>query len=581
MGETVMKLRREKVTMLMLCLSIFMLGCAAKKEANSDYDNFIVVDVFDNVANYQGLQSGWFAMLIKNKFNMEINMIAPNVAGGGGILFDIREAAGNVGDLVICSGDDGNLQKLVNAGLVVDIEPYLADKKIMQYEDAIRKLNSGVEKEGIYGIPTEVSVNSPLTPSEILEPTYGAYLRWDLYGELGYPTISTLEDLLPVLKDMQELEPYNQDGEKTYAFSFFKDWDDNMMNAAKQPCCFYGYDEYGFALVKADGSDYQSIIDPDSVYIRVLKWYFDANQLGLVDPESPIQTYEGMEDKYRDGRLLYSPWPWVAQAAYNTLDRKEEGKGFMLVDIEDMQIYSYGCCKDGESKVILAVGSQAEDPERLADFIDWLYSPEGIRNSNAQTATDAIGPKGLCWDDGIDGPYLTELGVEAILNGDAQLPQEWGGGSWLEGRSQLNINTVSKKEVDENGYSYNYHLWESVMDMSETAIDKDWKERMGASTTMEYLEKNNKLLVSPGCSFYSEPERAEENTIRKQCKKAIQNYSWQMVFAENEEEFYRLYKEMRTEVLSLGYEKILELDQMNAQAREQVKRETAAAYENE
>lgn len=59
-------------------------------------------------------------------------------------------------------------------------------------------------------------------------------------------------------------------GEKTYAFSFFKDWDSNLMNAVKQPCCFYGYDEYGFVLVKADSSDYQSIIDPDSLYVRVL-----------------------------------------------------------------------------------------------------------------------------------------------------------------------------------------------------------------------------------------------------------------------------------------------------------------------
>ena len=119
------------------------------------------------------------------------------------------------------------------------------------------------------------------------------------------------------------------------------------------------------------------------------------------------------------------------------------------------------------------------------------------------------------------------------------------------------------------------------MDMSETALDKDWRERMGASTTMEYLEKNNKLLVSPGCSFYSEPEGAEESTIRKQCKKVIQNYSWKMVFAQDEGDFYRLYREMRTEVLSLGYEKILKLDQINAQAREETKRETAAAYENE
>ncbi|MDL2302120.1 ABC transporter substrate-binding protein, partial [Lachnospiraceae bacterium OttesenSCG-928-D06] len=460
-----------------------------------------------------------------------------------------------------------------------DMEELLLDKQIMKYETAIRKMNEGLSKEGIYGIPTEVSENPPYMASEVLEPTYGAYLRWDLYKELGYPTIETLEDLLPVLKDMQNLQPYGENGERTYAFSFFKSWDDNMMTGAKQPCCFYGYDEFGFVLVKADGSDYQSIIEPDSMYMRVLKLYFDANQMGLVDPESPSQDYETFENKYKTGELLYAPWPWVSQTNYNTLDRKQEGKGFMLVDIEDMEIYSYGCSNEGNARVMLAVGSGAEDPGRLVEFIDWLYSPEGIRNNSAQVSAGTVGPQGLCWEMGEDGPYLTEFGVKALLNGNAELPNEWGGGNFHDGISRLNCKTVSKKEVDENGYPYEYMLWDSVIDLFSTSLDKDWQQQMGASSTMEFLEENNKLLVSPGSNFAIEPEGAEEYTIRNQCKRAIQDYSWKMVFAENESEFYRLFKEMRSEVLSYGYETILALDMENAQKREEVKKEAVIAYE--
>ncbi len=47
-----------------------------------------------------------------------------------------------------------------------------------------------------------------------------------------------------------------------------------MMNAGKQLVTYYGYDESGFVLAKADGSDYQSILDSDSEYIRALKFYF-------------------------------------------------------------------------------------------------------------------------------------------------------------------------------------------------------------------------------------------------------------------------------------------------------------------
>lgn len=49
--------------------------------SGSKYQEFITVDVFDTVANYQGTQSGWFAKVVKDKFNMELNIIAPNVAG--------------------------------------------------------------------------------------------------------------------------------------------------------------------------------------------------------------------------------------------------------------------------------------------------------------------------------------------------------------------------------------------------------------------------------------------------------------------------------------------------------------------
>lgn len=365
---------------LFIIISLLMSGCGTLSEAKKEcpYEEFLVVDVFDGLANYQGIQSGWFAKMVKDKFNMELNIIAPNVAGGGDTLFEVRSAAGNLGDLIVFSGEQQVLQNMVTSGLIMDMEPYMKDKEIMRFETAIRNVNSSITPKGLFAIPTELSSNAPTVPSESKEPTYGPYIRWDLYKELGYPEIHTLEDLLPILKQMQELEPVTETGEKTYAFSFFRDWDANLMNAAKQPCCFYGYDESGFALVKADSSDYQSIIDDDSLYVRVLKWYFDANQMGLVDPESPTLNFQGLTEKYERGQIMYSPWPWVAQQYYNTISNKKDGKGFMMADIEDMQIYSYGCSVDGNYKTIVAVGSQAKDPQRMVDFINWLYSPDEL-----------------------------------------------------------------------------------------------------------------------------------------------------------------------------------------------------------
>lgn len=569
------------LAVILLIISLIISVCRMKTEDKKEecpYEDFIVVDVFDSLANYQGIQSGWFAKLVKDKFNMELNIIAPNVAGGGDTLFETRSAAGNLGDLIICSGENGILQDMVTAGLVIDMEPYIRDEEIMRFETAIRKLNEDISPSGIYAVPSELSENGPTVPSERLEPTYGPYIRWDLYKQLGYPEIETLEDLLPILKQMQELHPVTEDGKKTYAFSFFKDWDANLMNAAKQPCCFYGYDESGFVLVKADSSDYQSIIDEDSLYIRVLKWYFDANQMGLVDPDSAVQTYEDFKQKYERGQLLYSPWPWVAQTQYNTLANTEQGKGFMMADIEDMSIYSYGCSPDGNHKTVIAVGSKAQDPERMADFINWLYSPEGISANGVLSMADTAGPMGLCWEYGKDGPYLTEFGKEALLKGNVQVPEEWGGGDFAEGISELNYMPVGKSELDNLGYPYQYLIWDSVTAMEETPLDKDWKAKMDADNTLDYLIKNNKLMVSPGCGYTAPAETSEETAIRKQCRTVVQKYSWNMIFAETEEEFYQLLDDMQREVKSLGYEQILAFDMKNAKAKEAVRWETVENY---
>mgnify|MGYP001852397906 CR=1 FL=1 len=543
-----------------------------QSSSDGTYEDFITVDVFDSQANYQGIQSGWFAEIVKDKFNMELNIIAPNVAGGGDTLFQTRSAAGDLGDLILTGANNGRLQNLVTAGLIVDMTDLLKDaENVHRYDSAIENVSSLVEEEGIWGIPSEVSSNAPTVSSESLEPTFGPYVRWDAYKAAGYPEIGTLEDLLPVLQAMQEAVPTSDSGKKTYAMSFFKDWDGNMMNNAKQPTCYYGYDELGFVLAKADGSEYQSIVDSDSEYVRVLKFFFEANQMGLVDPESTTQNYDTMYAKYQDGQILFSFWPWLGQAAYNTNDNKAAGKGFMMADIEDMNIFSYGCQSNGNPNNVIMIGSKAEDPQRLADFIDWLYSPEGVM-CNAQQTAYTCGPEGLTWEMQDGQPVLTEFGKKALYGEEVNVPEEWGGGSWKEGVSALNFKAVNQKDVNpETGVCYDHTTWESVLADNETALDTDWQNQMGATTTMEYLTANNKITVAPGSGYVSTEEDSQITALRGQCKASIVDYSWKMIFAEDEDEFNSLLKEMQDTVKGLDYETVLEYDMSCAEEQNEAR----------
>lgn len=550
-------------------------SAAANGEFPSEWSEEITIDVFAGLANAMGEQPGWFAKIVKDKFNMKLNIIAPNVAGGGDTLYNTRVAAGDLGDLIVT--DKGKkLDELVDGGLLLDVsEYYPAMSNAAKYDEAITRLNEG--KDGTYAFPTQVSSLKATDPSEGIDPSFGPFVRWDYYAELGYPEVGTLEDLLPVLKQMQDAHPTAENGKKVYGLSLFKDWDGNMMNNAKQPTTFYGYDEVGMVLAKADGSDYQSIIDDDSQYVRSLKFFYEANQMGLLDPESTTQNYDTLFSKYQNGQVLFSWWPWQGQSAFNTTENMAAGEGFMLAPVEDLKVFSYGAEPFG-GKQVLAVGSEAEDPERVAAFIDWLYSPEGTYSNNSQTM-GAAGPKGLTWDLNDEGkPELTEFGMKALAGGGADVPAEWGGGTYQDGASWLNTTLVLPIDTDpETGAAFSYKMWETFQEATSNPLYEDWSAKMGdAPTTMDYLRDNDKLMVAPGASFTAPADSSEIETLRNQVKAIIVQESWKMSFASSEAEFDSLLAGMQETVKGLGYDKVLEVDMANAKAQNELREEAAA-----
>lgn len=576
---------RKKWIHILLCIAAAVSLCAGCRTEGkhtakeSKYEDFITVDVYDEFANYQGIQSGWFAKEVKDRFNMELNIIAPNVAGGGDTLYQSRAATGNLGDLILINTANGKLAELADAGLLLDCTELMKDKDVMKnYGDAVMKTNELAEKEGIFGFPNSLSTQSPTVSSEGMDPTFGPFIRWDLYKELGYPEMGGLDDFLDVLEKMQALAREKEKSGDIYAISLFKAWDDNMMNNAKQIACMYGYDELGFVLSKADGSDFQNIIDEDSFYIKALRFFNEANERGLVDPDSASQSYDAWTAKYRDGKALYSPWPWVGKSLFNTAENESLGKGFRMAPVRDMQIFSFGCWPEGDSTKIIAIGSGASDPERLADFIDWLYSPEGFE-LNGQ-ANGAAGPKGLTWEVGEDGsPVLTDFGWKALPNNAAEVPEEYGGGKWSAGVSGLNFRTINQKETDPNtGAPYDYLCWESTIEANRTTLDEDWKRKMGTDTAMEYLEKNHMLLVAPGANYSTPAESANITTVREQCKSAVIRSSWKMIFVPSSE-FDTLLKEMQDTLKGLGYDDVYAVDLKNAEDQTAARKSAVENYE--
>ena len=545
----------------------------------SKWKKQITVDVFDDLANFQGTQTGWFAKLVEDKFNMKLNVIAPNVAGGGETLFNTRSAAGDLGDLVVL-GSYQHLTEALKGGLLLDASTYYKNmKNIGGYDAAVKKANAG--NKGTFAFPTSVSKLKPTQSSESTEPTFGPYLRWDLYEKAGFPEIGTLEDIIPVLQEMQKSSPTAPNGKPVYGLSLFKDWDGNMMNNAKQPACYYGYDEVGFVLAAADGSSYESIIDSDSHYVRSLKFFSKASQAGLVDPDSPTQNYSTMYAKYQAGQVLFAFWPWVAQPAYNTTENMQKGIGFEIAPLKDMKIFSYGSEVYGSSNYSLGIGTKASDPERVAAFIDWLYSPEGAYANGSQTGS-AAGPKGLTWDmDSSKEPALSAFGQNAFLEGSTkQVPSSWGTGTFTKGVSALNVTTVTAVDKDPaTGYSFAYQMWPSYQKLVANPLTKSWSSHMGgAKTTMDYLRDNKKIIVAPGSGYNAPADDSQTQTLRNQIKAIIVADSWKMAMSTSTSQFESLLKDMQATVNGLGYAKVLKTDMEHAKAQDAARKAVAKKF---
>jgi len=600
--KTKMRKRVMSFALSVAMTSVALAGCGGKDEAvsgenesvgadsvsteqsassNEKYSEFITVDVFDSQANFQGVEVGWFAKIVKDKFNMELNIIAPNVAGGGDTLYSTRSANGNLGDLIITNADKSRLKDMVTAGLIYDMSGDIANcPNLSKYEEAIKKTSELAEQDGIWAVPSEIS-NQPATePCDALEPTNAPSLRWDLYKQIGYPEMENTDDLLNVLKQMQDAAGKSDSGRDVYALSLFADWDGDFMQNTDGIMGLYGYQNMGFCMAKVDGSEVQSLIDKDGIYVKALKFLYDANQLGIVDPESTTQKFDDLQNKYVDGGVLYSLWPWLGAGKYNTTEHTEAGKGFAIATINDMQCMAYGSMPYGKPAMSIMVGSKAKDPQRMVDFIDWLYSPEGIMANGTITST-TCGPEGLTWEMKDGKPALTEFGVEAYVkkNQDLQVPEEWGGGSWVDGASALNYKPVGLIDCDEStGMCYNYQRWDDYLDAIATTLTNDWSDKNeGAKTAIERLSATDKILVIPGSSYAAPEYSTDISTIKEQCKQTIVQYSWQMVFANSEEEFQSLLTQMQETVEGLGYNDVLAVDEQNCKDKFAAEKESLEA----
>lgn len=519
----------------------------------SDGDT-MTFEIFDVAANYQGVQTGWFAKVVKDRFNIELNIIAPQVAGAA--IYQTRSSSGNLGDILIL--ESGQFKECVDAGLIKDIGADIWNySNLADYKDQIDVLNNGLEGNdngATYGIPTEMLSTSPTSYSQ--DTIYSSpLLRWDLYKELGTPDIADLDGLLDVLEQMMEKHPTNDAGDACYAMSLWPDWDggDGMLGIANvvQLTTWYGEKIKGSAILKPDGT-FIPLTDKNGTYYKILKFLYEANQRGLVDPDSATQDWNSACAKMSAGQVYLMWYSWQT-GFWNSTERLKDGTGFIFTPVADQDYYTDADAYYGSGRV-WAVGSQVDDEKyaKIMEFLDWYASPEGLMFQHS-------GIEGFNYEVGEDGK-LTQINSNALMD-NLNVPEEWGGGGYNDGNNAINQWIVNANSINPlTGETYVVNYWSSYKEETLTDMKREWRERFDAEEPADYMKKNNKLVISPNVSVSLPTDTADISVIRNQCNETICDYSWRMIYASDDANFDALWDEMSKTLDGYGFQDLVKFD---------------------
>lgn len=500
-------------------------------------DKDVTIEVFSTVHNSSGIQVDPLAQYMQNEFGLIVDWL-PAAGDAAQQKLSAMMSAGELPDIVTFHSNNlSAAADSVKAGLLMDLEPKLdmlpniqkyGKKSMEYYADSLGEGKKYFVGQGISNSILQGNTNWSLS------------LRWDLYKELGLPEIKTMNDLIPVLKQMQELEPETAEGKKVYGMSFWPDWDGTTPFMPKEYMSMYGVEiRPGYTEYYAETGETKNVLADDSMYHEALKFFYDLNQAGLLDPDSLSQRFDNAKSKYESGRALMAFHSWVSGGFNSAEGNEEAGRGFVSIFPKDAKIMIDQSSATGVYPTGISASTKKE--EYALKFLDFYFSTE-------YSSIISNGIEGEHWNM-VDGrPELTELGWELQKNGEHSKTYVFYSHPGLD----VTYYDESKGAPINNAY------WESTREVPPTnPITIDYYETLGITQPIDLLDKDKNYVIRQAYGLVP-PLDDDTNAIISKISPIVKELSWKMVFAADETEFDALWKDMQTMAIDIGLQKVLD-----------------------
>lgn len=394
-------------------------------------------------------------------------------------------------------------------------------------------------------------------PSDINGGDYNPYLssnlwslRWDLYKRLGEPKMDSLDDFVNVMKQMQQLEPVNNEGKPNYGLGLFlgDSWGSGLVDkGVANAQGFVGAGGAGIFLRDAK----QDVLvprlhDPNSVYWEALRFYNKAYREGVLDPESATMKFSNVLDKAQAGRYLASYGNWLSNGLNESfVANGQPEKGYVTVPVwqKTADIYA-NAINDGGNQFKWGISANSKHSERAMDLINFLASYDAVQLL-------VNGPEGLTWEMKDGKPALKEQAI-IDMQTDPDYRKKTGAGLWTHMRINGNYDHPG-------GWRTNL-TWEPdyFADHLQGA-QKAFMEEKGYSYPTEGVDRvpNNTQSFTLQASLSLEPGSdlaAKQNNIAAYADTA----ATALIFAKSDDEFAAGKAKVIEEVMKMGIEDVFE-----------------------
>jgi putative aldouronate transport system substrate-binding protein len=405
-------------------------------------------------------------------------------------------------------------------------------------------MSSGTDK--LYILPSNLS-NSSL--QGIHSPFW--VLRWDLYKQLGYPEYKDMFEYLDVLKKMQDLEPKNVDGKKVYGVSgWFADWELWNQTILASEMGYYA-ELSGFLEMEMETNAVRSyILDDNGSFWQSMKWWYTANKMGLMDPESVTQKWDQVKTKGAANRILSAPFDWAlgeGRAAFQKAGHPE--KDYIPGPPPTGQTRKRGgdISPFGQMNELYAISSNCKTPDRAMDLLNWFHDPMNCIQVS-------YGAKGDTWDME-DGKPVMKDDFFVKRPGDPQFDlnkgiNKYGGMNGLNGGFLNPDNNIVLA-------MWTTDKWRQFdLNPKEHPATADLLDHYKVKFPLE-LGKNIKMLPWNGTLKGMLPEAPDDlKLIQSNIQTYLQEASPKLALAKNDAEFDAAAKEIKEKCKAMGIEKL-------------------------